>query len=696
MDQIVSTELCDGVAIVTIDNPPVNAIGRRVRQELLEVFKQLSANTDSRAVVLCGAGKCFVAGADITEFGKPPEQPFLPEVCNTIEDMPVPVVASLHGVSLGGGLELALAAHYRVAHRTSQMGLPEVHLGLIPGAGGTQRLPRLVGVQKALHIITTGRRIDAETARQMGLVDMVTDNDASVAGLEYARGLIASGDLRRPTRDKPRPDPIDWEAAQAEVAGDARGRIAPLEALKALRASTEMEFAEGLSRERDIFTDLMKTDQRQALIHAFFAERAVGKQPEPSGVGPYKIEKIGVVGGGTMGAGIATSALLAGLSVTLVEVSSDRASAAREQIARYIEGAVRRGKLAQHTQRDLLDSKLSVTEHMQDLAASDIVIEAVLEEMGVKKDVFMRLDKICRSDTVLASNTSYLDINEIADGTTRAEKVIGLHFFSPAHVMKLLEVVVPNNASAQTVAAGFALARRLGKTAVRSGVCEGFIGNRLLNACRTAVDHMVLDGASPFQIDDAMVAFGYLLGPFQVSDLAGLDIGWAMRKRLAPTRSAHERVGRYPDVLCEAGHFGRKTGKGFYIYEKDRAGMAPNMHVLDIIETERSALGLKMRAFSFDEIQRRYMAAMVNEAARLLDEGIAQRPLDVDVVLMAGYAFPRHMGGPCKWADLNGLAPLLADIRRFAGEDAHFWQPAPSLERLVDQGLCFDDLNATV
>ena len=569
-----------------------------------------------------------------------------------------------------------------------------MHLGLIPGAGGTQRLPRLIGVEKAIDAITTGRQISATEALDLGLINRIFAGDPIEAGLAYADHLLESGIGPRPVSKLQPPEAADWDAVEERVRVQARGRIAPVHAVRAIRASAEEGFDQGLKSEREIFTALMKTGQREALVHAFFAERSVSKLPELQDVRPREIASVGILGGGTMGAGIATAILLAEIPVVLVETSPDASKAAQERVTANLSGAVRRGKITERNKQDLLSERLRVSSTDTDLSQADLVIEAVFEEMDVKKAAFARLDQICKSGAVLASNTSYLDLNEIAASTSRPQDVIGLHFFSPAHVMKLLEVVVPDSASVDAVATGFALAKRLGKTAVRSGVCDGFIGNRLLNACRTAVDHMVLDGASPFQIDDAMVRFGYPLGPFQVSDLAGLDIGWAMRKRRAPTREAHERVGRYPDILCEQGHLGRKTGKGFYLYEDVPTAGTPNPEVLQIIEDERRARGIRARSFSKEEIQRRYLAAMVNEAAHVLEEGIARRPSDVDVVLLAGYAFPRHFGGPCKWADLNGLRPLLTDIYRFGQDDLHFWRPAPLIERLVSEGRSFDDLNA--
>ncbi len=681
------------VAVLRIQNPPVNALGHAVREGLAANMDRAEADEGVRAVVIVGDGRAFIAGADITEFGKTPLEPHLPDLCNRIEASPLLVVASMHGVSLGGGLEVALSAHYRIAQPSSRVGLPEVHLGLIPGAGGTQRLPRVAGVENAIDIITTGRHIKAAEAAAMGLLDKVEEGDPQAVGIAYAEGLLAAGAARRPVSELPAPAPIDWDAAYAAVLKKGRGQLSPAQAVRAVQASVEMPFDEGLKAERKMFSDLMKTDQREGMIHAFFSERAVSNLPELKGVEPRDLKAIGVIGGGTMGAGIATAALLSGLKVTLLEMTDDAAEAARGRIAGNLAGALKRGKISQDKHDAMLNDALVVATDYDALKDADLVIEAVFEEMEVKKKVFTQLDAVCKPGAVLATNTSYLDVNEIAAITNRPEDVIGLHFFSPAHVMKLLEVVVADKTAKDVTATGFALGKMLGKVAVRAGVCDGFIGNRILSTYRTAADHMILDGASPFQIDKALTDFGFAMGPYAVADLAGLDIGWAMRKRLAPTRDPRERVGEYPDRLCEAGHFGQKTGKGFYIYETGQRGGTPNPEVMDLIEAERAEKGITPKEFTDEQIVRRYMAAMVNEAAKVVGEGIARRPLDVDMTLLFGYGFPRYRGGPLKWADLTGLPELLKDIERYAEEDDYFWAPAPLLKQLVAEGRSFDDLN---
>ena len=681
------------IAVLAVNNPPVNALGQAVRQGLWDGIER-AEREGAKAVLIFGTGRTFPAGADIREFGKPPLEPWLPELCNRIEASRLVVVSAIHGTALGGGLEVALSTHYRIAVPSARVGLPEVHLGILPGAGGTQRLPRVAGVEKALDMITTGRHVGAQEALEAGIIDRIKEGEPREIGLDYTRELLAQGAPRRPVGEMPAPAPIDFDAAIAAVKKRARGQMSPVWAARAVQAACELPFAEGLKRERELFTELMNSDQREGLVHAFFAERAVAKLPELKGVEPRPLQAVGIIGGGTMGAGIATAALLAGLSVTLVEMTDEAAQAARGRIEGNLKGAVKRGKISEERFAELTGKALTLTTSYDDLADADLVIEAVFEDMDVKKQVFAKLDAACKPGAVLATNTSYLDINEIAAATGRPQDVIGLHFFSPAHVMKLLEVVVADRTAPDVAATGFALGKRLGKVCVRAGVCDGFIGNRILAIYRTAADHMILDGATPYQIDDALEAFGFAMGPYAVADLAGLDIGWAVRKRKrAEGLDPRARDATFADKLCEAGNFGQKTGKGYYDYSEGPRNRKPNPEVMPLIEADRAAQGITPRDFTDEEIVRRYMAAMVNEAARVVGEGIARRPLDVDVTLLYGYGFPRWRGGPMKWADMTGLPALLADIREWAKEDDFFWQPAPLLEQLVAEGKTFDDLN---
>ncbi|MCV2887859.1 3-hydroxyacyl-CoA dehydrogenase NAD-binding domain-containing protein [Ruegeria aquimaris] len=694
MSEAIGYELHGDIAILAANNPPVNALGHAVRQGLADGMARAEAE-GARAVLIYGTGRTYFAGADIREFGKPPKEPHLPELCNRIEASPLLVVSAIHGTALGGGLEVALGTHYRIAVPSAKVGLPEVHLGILPGAGGTQRLPRVAGVEAALDMITSGRHVRADEALKLGVIDRVAEGDPREIGLAYVRELLDEGAPRRPVSEMPAPAPVDFDAVYAAVLKKGRGQLSPATAVRAVQAACEAEsFAAGLKRERDLFMELMNSDQREGLIHAFFADRAVGKLPELEGVAPRPLAAIGVIGGGTMGAGIATAALLSGLTVTMLEMTPEAAEAARGRIEGNLSGALKRGKLSQAQFEALTTKALTLATDYAALTEADLVIEAVFEDMEVKKQVFTKLDAVCKPGAVLASNTSYLDINQIAAVTSRPQDVLGLHFFSPAHVMKLLEVVIADQTAPDAAATGFALGKRLGKVSVRAGVCDGFIGNRILSVYRTCADHMILDGASPYEIDEALEEFGFAMGPFAVADLAGLDIGWAVRKRKrAEGLDPRARDSAYADKLCEAGHFGQKTGKGYYDYAAGAKARVPNPEVLPLIEAERAAQGITPRAFGKDEIVRRYMAAMVNEAAKVVGEGIARRPLDVDVTLLYGYGFPRYRGGPLKWADLQGLPELLADIKRWAAEDAYFWQPAPLLEQLVAEGRSFDDLN---
>jgi 3-hydroxyacyl-CoA dehydrogenase len=693
MTDPVSYSAHGSVAVLRINNPPVNALSQAVRQGLADAMERAEADANIKAVLIVGEGRAFIVGADITEFGKPPMEPNLPDLCTRIESSPLLVIASLHGVTLGGGLEIALGAHFRIAQPSARLGLPEVHLGLLPGAGGTQRLPRLTGAGVAIEIMISGRQIKATEALGMGLVDKVEEGDPQEVGLTYVAELLGRNAIRRAVSELPAPEPIDWEAAHAGAMKKGRGQINVGAIVQAVQAASELPFDQGMARERCLFAELLKSDQSKGMIHAFFNERAVSNLSDLKGVTQRELNAIGVIGGGTMGAGIATAALLSKLEVVLIETGQEQATAARGRIEGNLQGALQRGKINQAQYDALTTQALTVAIDYAKLNDVELVVEAVFEDMAVKKDVFAKLDAVCKPGAILASNTSYLDIDEIAAATSRPADVIGLHFFSPAHVMKLLEVVVADKTAVDVVATGFALGKRLGKISVRAGVCDGFIGNRILAVYRTAADHMVLDGASPYQIDRALTGFGFAMGPFAVADLAGLDIGWMTRKRKAAGRHADERVPTYIDRLCEQGHFGRKTGEGYYLYEAGSRASVPNPKIPQLIAAEQKKLNITPRDFSDEEIVRRYMCAMVNEAAKVVEEGIARRPADVDMVLLFGYGFPRYWGGPLKWADLQGLPTVVADIERFAQDDAWFWEPAPLLKTLVADGRSFDDLN---
>ena len=696
-DFVVTTARQGAILVVTIANPPVNALGVAVRQGLAAAMATVQTDAAVAAVLLVGSGKVFIAGADIREFGKPAQPPSLPEICRSIEGCSKPVVAAIHGAALGGGLEVAMSAHYRLALPAAKLGLPEVNLGLLPGSGGTQRAPRLMGVKAAAELMLSGKHLSAKAALAAGLVDQLAEGDDPVAaGLVYVQQLLAQNAPVRRTRDIAISDPAaalaELEALKAETAKKTRGLFSPLKIIECVQAAVQLPFDEGLARERALFLECLDSPQRAGLIHAFFAEREVVKVPEARAAAPRPITSIGVVGGGTMGAGITVAALDAGYPVTMVERDAESIARGRAHVEKVYDGLIAKCRMSAEAKAATMARYTGSTRY-DDLAGADLVIEAVFEDIEVKKAVFRELDRVCQQGAVLATNTSYLDIDAIADATSRPQDVIGLHFFSPANIMKLLEIVVPAKVGADVVATAFELAKKLKKVPVRAGVCDGFIGNRILAVYRQAADHLMEDGASPYEIDAAMRDFGFAMGPFQVADLAGGDIGWATRKRRAATRDPQARYVQVADRICERGWFGQKTGRGFYLYPQGSRVGQPDPEVLAIVDAERARAGVTPRHFTADEIVRRYMAAMVNEGANVVHEGIALRPLDVDVTFISGYGFPRYRGGPMQWADSVGLDKILADIKTFAQEDPLFWKPSPLLVELVQQGRNFSSLN---
>jgi len=698
-EEVVTVKRRGNVLVVTVDNPPVNALGVDVRRGLMAAIDAAENDAAVDAVLLLGAGRTFIAGADIREFGKPPQPPSLPEVCNRIESCAKPVVAILHGSALGGGLEIALSAHYRLALANARLGLPEVTLGLLPGAGGTQRAPRLIGVGPALELMLSGQPVGADKALALGLVDRLdAGSDPLSAGLPFVDELIASHAPARRTRDANKQlediaaSRAALGAARADTAKKAKGLFSPLRIVEAVEATLELPFAEGMKRERELFLQCMQSPQREGLIHAFFAEREVVKAPETRSAKPRPIATAGIVGGGTMGAGIAVAMLDAGLPVTMIERDAESLARGRAHVEKVYDGLIAKNRMSPEAKAATM-ARFTGSTAYESLAQVDLVIEAVFEDMTVKKAVFAQLDKLCKPGAVLATNTSYLDIDAIAASIARRQDVVGLHFFSPANIMKLLEIVVPDKVAADVVATGFDLAKKLRKVPVRAGVCDGFIGNRILAVYRQAADYMMEDGASPYQIDRAVRDFGYPMGPYQMSDLAGGDIGWATRKRKAATRDPRARYVHIADEICERGWFGQKTGRGYYLYPAGARIGTPDPEVEAIVDAERTKAGITPRSFSDEEIIRRYMAAMINEGANVVREGIALRPLDVDVTFLYGYGFPRYRGGPMKYADMIGASTILADIREFAKEDPLFWTPSPLLVDLVARGANFDSLN---
>ncbi|MBR9763346.1 MAG: 3-hydroxyacyl-CoA dehydrogenase [Rhodobacteraceae bacterium] len=689
-ETVVTLDVVDGIGVIAMTRPPVNALGEALRSGLIDALTDLNGRDDVQAIVLHGEGRAFSAGADIREFGRPPSGPTLPDVLNLMLDGPKPVIAALHGVAMGGGLELALAAHVRVGVPGLRVALPEVKLGLLPGAGGTQRLPRLTGLAIAQAMILSGREVSAEEALSLGILDRIGSGAAREAGIAAAREVLAGKLSPRRTDDLTvAPDAEAMAAAQARLDAARPQLDAPCKALQALAAATG-PITEGLALERRLFLELREGPERQALAHAFFAERGTARIPETD-LPAREIASVGVIGGGTMGVGIATAFLLAGYPVRLIETEAARAEAAAAAIGRNLDGAVKRGKMSAEARAAAADA-LRAGCDMTTLADVDLVVEAVFEEMSVKIELMRRLDAICKPGAILGTNTSYLDVNEIAAATSRPEAVIGLHFFSPAHVMRLLEVVVADATAPDLVSTAFALARQLNKVPVRSRVCDGFIGNRILAHYRKSTEYVVLDGADFAQVDRALEEFGFAMGPFAVSDLAGLDIGMLTRRRKAATRPAEERYSRVADRICEQQWFGRKSGRGFYLHDGTE-GRPQNPDALRILAEERAAEGISPRSFTDQEIVDRCMTAMISEAVRVLEEGIALRPADIDAVELFGYGFPRHLGGPMHYADSIGIANLVARVEAYADEDPHYWQVPELMRQMAREGRRFADLN---
>jgi len=693
-DRIQATQQ-DGVLLLGLNHPPLNTLDHPLRQQLHEALQAAAQDASVRAIVLHGAQGNFSAGADIREFDQPRQAPWAGDVASLIAASSKPIVAALQGVALGGGLELALAAHARVGAAGARLGLPEVKIGLLPGGGGTQRLPRLIGAAAALPLILEGRSVDGNAALALGLLDEVCDEAELLdCAVRKARALCGGNAMvrRDASAANDQQDGLAALAAQRErLAAKPHSLPAQRLLLDCLQAALELPLAEGLKFEREAFLQCVASAEHKGLAHAFFAERLAGKSPAGAAQ-PRPVQHAGVIGGGTMGAGIAVAMLDAGLDVVLIERDAASLQAGQERIDHVYQRQVSSGRLDAATRERRL-SRLSAATDYAALASVDLVVEAVFEDMDVKTQVFAELDRACKPGAILATNTSYLDINQIARSVSRPQDVIGLHFFSPANIMKLLEIVVPEQVADDVVATGFALARRLGKVPVRAGVCDGFIGNRILYVYREAANHMMEDGASPYQIDQALERFGYAMGPFRTADLTGGDIGWATRKRKAATRPPEARYVRVADRLCERGWFGQKTGRGYYLYPERGQRGRPDAEVLALIDEERAARSIVARPFNDEDIVRRYMAALVNEAAKVLDDGIALRPADIDAALVNGYGFPRWRGGPMKYADDVGLAAVLADIESYAKEDAAFWAPSELLRRLARAGATFGKLN---
>jgi 3-hydroxyacyl-CoA dehydrogenase len=688
-------EIKDGIAVLKFDNPPVNSLGLELRQAIVEGIERANADPQVEAIVLIGAGAGFSGGADIREFGTPraSTQPHLMTVISTVEGSAKPVIAAIGGVCMGGGLELALGCHYRVAAAGAKIALPEVKLGLLPGAGGTQRLPRVIGAEAALNMIVSGATVPSEKLRTP-LFDAFAEGDLLDAAIAFARKVVTEKLGVRRVRDlkvnMPNHEAF-FQFARNTAKAVAGHYPAPVACVEAVAAAFDRPFDAGIKRERELFTTLMSSPESAALRHVFQAERAASHILDvPNDTPTRPIRKVGIIGAGTMGGGISMSLINAGIPVVLLEMKQEALDKGLATMRRNYGGALKKGTLTQAA----LDQRMGLVTPTLDYAQLkdvDLVIEAVFESMDVKKEVFEKLDQVVRQGAILASNTSALNLDQIATFTKRPQDVIGLHFFSPANVMRLLEIVRGAKTAKDVLATAMQLAKKIGKVAVVSGVCDGFIGNRMVARYGAAAHDLIMAGALPNQVDKALEEFGMAMGPFRMSDLAGLDIGWAARKRRR-AESTDRDLSNVADELCEAGRFGQKTGAGFYRYEAGSRNAIPDPIVTAIIEKYRQQKGITPRKVSNEEIVERCIYALINEGARIVEDGIAQRSSDIDIVYLNGYGFPPWRGGPMFYADQVGLSEVARSLKAIAEQpraDKAFWTPAPLLARLAQDGKTF-------
>lgn len=682
-------ELHGSTAVIKLTSPPVNSLSHEVRLGIVAGVDQANRDPAVKAIILTGNDRAFSGGADIHEFRsrKSTAEPNLLTVIRVVEDSPKPVIAAIGGVCMGGGLELALGAHFRVARSDASIALPEVKLGLIPGAGGTQRLPRLIGVEAATNFIVAGNPLPAETFKGTALIDEFASDDVLPAALAFASRVIAENRPCRRVRDLK----VDYPNHQAYfqftrnmVKGVAGPFPAPLKCIDALQGAVSKPFEEGLQLERHLFVELMLSPESRALRHAFEGERSAAKIPDvPADTPTRPIARVGVIGAGTMGGGISMNFLNAGIPVTLLEMTQQALDNGMGVIRRNYEGSLKKGKLTQ----DALDRRMALltgTLAYDDLRHCDLIIEAVFEELSVKESVFKKLDAAAKVGAILATNTSTLDVNKIAKFTRRPADVVGMHFFSPANVMKLLEVVRGDATAKDVLATVMQLAKKIRKTAVVSGVCDGFIGNRMIGKYGYQAGVLMVSGATPWQVDKALEKWGMAMGPFRMGDLAGNDIGWAIRKREYAEHPP--TIPNLADRLCELGRFGQKTGKGWYLYQAGNRNAIPDPEVEKMVEDYRKELGVTPRKISDEEIVQRCVYALVNEGARILDDGIAARASDIDMIYLTGYGFPLHRGGPMRYADEVGLYSVARTMQEFAAAGDAFWEPAPLIARLVAEG----------
>ncbi len=684
------------IGIITVNNPPVNALSHHVRQGLLESF--IEANTDDTiATVLICDGRTFIAGADITEFGKPLQAPSFLGTMEVIENLQKPSVAAIHGTALGGGLETALCCHYRVAVPSARVGLPEVALGLLPGGGGTQRLPRLIGPEAALQAITSGVPMAANQAQKVGVIDAVVDEGNLLEGAKaFARALVADGAPLKKVRDlSDKVTGVDltiFDVARTQASKERRGFEAPQRCIDCVEAACTLPFDEGLAKEQELFRQVLTSNQSAAQRHIFFAERAAAKVNDmPKDTKPLAIKKVGIIGAGTMGGGIAMNFVNAGIPVTILETSREFLGKGLAVVRGNYERSAKKGRFT----AEQVEQRMGLLTPTLDYAAIgdvDMVIEAVFENMEIKKDVFAKLDAATKPECILASNTSTLDVNAIASVTKRPDKVIGTHFFSPANVMRLLEIVRGEKTSFETLATAQAVGKAINKIGVVVGVCDGFVGNRMLHYYGGQAEFMLEEGCLPHNIDDAIYDLGLAMGPLSMGDLAGLDVSWRIRQgRGLPERLPEgARYCGIPDLICERGRFGQKTGAGYYKYEKGDRTRYPDPEIEALIVNYSKAKGIQRRDISREEIIERSMYALINEGARILEEGIAQRASDIDVIYVYGYGFPAYLGGPMFYADTIGLDKVYKRVCEFSEQDPASWQPAPLLKKLAKEGGRFN------
>ncbi|HEX2491636.1 MAG TPA: 3-hydroxyacyl-CoA dehydrogenase NAD-binding domain-containing protein [Blastocatellia bacterium] len=703
MSELVSLTRDGEIGVITVNNPPVNALSPGVPEGIAAAVEQIKNDDSIKGGILIGAGRTFIAGADIKEFGKitsgqrKRDLNFL-EVIKAIEDCPKPMVAAIHGTAFGGGLETAMGFHYRVAAPSAQVGQPEVKLGIIPGAAGTQRLPRLAGVVKATQMCADGNPIGAKEALELGIVDRIVEGDLLQGAVAFLREKIAAGE--RPPKTRERNDKLGdeatnaavFEAARAQAQKIARGMLAPMAAIDAVEAATKLPFEEGCAREAELFQKCLFSDQSKAMIHVFFGEREVAKIPDvPKDTEVFEIKKAAIIGAGTMGGGIAMNYANAGIPVIVRELTQEALDRGMATIRKNYENSVKKGRFTQ----EVMDQRLALIKPQlgyDGFEEADIITEAVFEGMELKKQVFGELDKIAKRGAILASNTSTLNIDEIASATSRPEFVIGHHYFSPANVMRLLEIVRGKATSKEVVATSMALSKRLKKVGALVGNCYGFVGNRMLHQYGREAQFLVEEGAAPEDVDGALYKFGMAMGPLAVGDLAGLDVGWRIRKEHAHLQKPGVRYPKVADRLCEMGRYGQKTGAGWYKYDENR-NRIPDPEVGALIEQVAAEQGLKRRAITEEEIIERTQYALINEGAKILEEGIALRAVDIDIIYINGYGYPAWRGGPMWYGDTVGLKKVYERVNQFHEEHGELWEPAPLLKRLAEEGKTFADFD---